>query len=60
MIGAIILGPEAVGRYLEFTLSRNLLPKIHPRKFQLEDLNEMMESMKSIKGGWLFLSPAEK
>jgi propanol-preferring alcohol dehydrogenase len=48
-IGAKIAGPESARRCLDFTLSRNLLPKIHPRQFKLEDLNEMIDLMKAGK-----------
>jgi propanol-preferring alcohol dehydrogenase len=34
---------------LEFSLRKGIYPKINPRKFQLEDINEMMDLMKAGK-----------
>jgi propanol-preferring alcohol dehydrogenase len=36
-------------RCLEFSLRKGIYPKINPRKFQLEDINEMMDLMKAGK-----------
>ncbi len=36
-------------RCLDFVLRRGLYPRINPRKFQLEDINEMVELMKAGK-----------
>lgn len=42
-------GPLGAARCLEFSLRKGIYPKIHPRKFQLEDINEMMALMQAGK-----------
>jgi len=58
LIGAKVGGPESAKRCLEFTLSRKLYSKIHPRKFVLEDLNEMIDLMKAgvVENGRMVIS----
>ncbi|RFU32933.1 hypothetical protein B7463_g3407, partial [Scytalidium lignicola] len=47
LIGAKVPGQKGTQKCLDFTLRKNILPKIHPRKFNLEDLNEMVELMEA-------------
>ncbi|OOQ91287.1 hypothetical protein PEBR_00428 [Penicillium brasilianum] len=49
IIGAKVTGPLGAARCLEFSLRKGIYPKIHPRKFQLEDINEMMALMQAGK-----------
>jgi propanol-preferring alcohol dehydrogenase len=49
IIGAKVPGPLGAMRCLEFSLRKGIYPKINPRKFQLEDINEMMDLMKAGK-----------
>ncbi|KAL6229373.1 hypothetical protein BDW75DRAFT_245788 [Aspergillus navahoensis] len=49
LIGAKVAGKAAAQECLEFSLRKNILPKVHPRKFELEDINEMMELMQAGK-----------
>jgi propanol-preferring alcohol dehydrogenase len=49
-----ILGAKAAGqlgatRCLEFSLRKGIYPKINPRKFQLEEINEMIALMEAGK-----------
>jgi hypothetical protein len=36
-------------RCLDFTVRKSIYPKVNPRKFSLEDLSEMVDSMKAGK-----------
>ncbi|KAH8805330.1 chaperonin 10-like protein [Xylogone sp. PMI_703] len=47
VIGAKVPGQKGIQRCLDFTLRKKILPKVHPRKFALEDLNEMVELMEA-------------
>jgi propanol-preferring alcohol dehydrogenase len=47
IIGAKVPGSLGAMRCLEFSLRKGIYPKINPRKFQLEDINEMMDLMKA-------------
>jgi propanol-preferring alcohol dehydrogenase len=49
LIGAKVPGQAGTQRCLEFVLRKELYPKVHPRKFQLEDINEMVELMRAGK-----------
>ncbi|KAF5024620.1 hypothetical protein F66182_3383 [Fusarium sp. NRRL 66182] len=47
--GAKLPGKEGAERCLDFITRKGLLPKINPRKFVLEDLNEMIDLMRANK-----------
>lgn len=49
IIGAKVPGPMGAMRCLEFSLRKGIYPKINPRNFQLEDINEMIDLMKDGK-----------
>lgn len=49
IIGAKVPGQIGAARCLEFCHRKRIFPKVNPRKFQLEDLNEMMELMRAGK-----------
>jgi propanol-preferring alcohol dehydrogenase len=49
MIGAKVPGQIGTARCLEFCQRKNIFPKVNPRKFQLEDINEMVALMKDGK-----------
>lgn len=49
IIGAKVAGPLGATRCLEFSLRKGIYPKINPRKFQLEDINDMMAMMQAGK-----------
>ena len=49
VIAAQVPGKAGAQRCLDFTLRKNLVPKIHPKKFKLEDINEMIALMKEGK-----------
>lgn len=49
LIGAKVPGPAGTQKCLDFVVRKGLYPKINPRKFQLEDINEMIELMRAGK-----------
>ncbi|KAJ5099546.1 hypothetical protein N7532_006547 [Penicillium argentinense] len=49
IIGAKVPGQIGTAACLDFCHRKGIYPKVHPRKFQLEDINEMMDLMKAGK-----------
>ncbi|KAJ5689397.1 hypothetical protein N7462_003789 [Penicillium macrosclerotiorum] len=47
IIGAKVAGQAGATRCLEFSQRKGIYPKVNPRKFQLEDINEMMALMEA-------------
>ncbi|KAL4861468.1 hypothetical protein BDV12DRAFT_208004 [Aspergillus spectabilis] len=45
ILGSKVPGKEGSTKCLEFSLRKGILPKVHPRKFRLEDINEMIDLM---------------
>ncbi|KAL4861005.1 hypothetical protein BDV12DRAFT_204458 [Aspergillus spectabilis] len=45
LIGSKVPGKEGAANCLEFYLRNGILPKVNPRKFKLEDINEMIDLM---------------
>jgi propanol-preferring alcohol dehydrogenase len=46
-LGAKVPGRAGAQRGIDYALRNKLFPKIHPRKFKLEDINEMIDLMKA-------------
>lgn len=49
IIGAKVPGQAGAARCLEFSHRKGIYPKVNPRKFQLEDINEMISLMQAGK-----------
>ena len=49
LIGAKVPGQVEAKRCLDFTIRKGIRPRIHSRKFALEDINEMIDLMKAGK-----------
>lgn len=47
MIGALPPCSEGIQRCLDFSLKNNILPRVNPRVFRLEDINEMVALMQA-------------
>lgn len=47
--GARVPGKDGTQRAVDFTMRQSLYPKVNPRKFQLEDINEMIDLMRAGK-----------
>jgi propanol-preferring alcohol dehydrogenase len=46
LIGAKVPGQEAARECIEFSIRKNIFPEVNPRKFRLEDINDMISLMK--------------
>ncbi|KAF9892611.1 hypothetical protein FE257_001013 [Aspergillus nanangensis] len=45
LIGAKVPGQRSAQKCVDFSVRKGIMPEIHPRKFKLEDINEMMQLM---------------
>lgn len=49
IIGAKVPGQKGSKRCIDYSLRKKILPQVNPRRFKLEDINEMVELMKAGK-----------
>lgn len=49
LIAAKAPGEKEATKCVEFSTRKSIIPKIHPKKFRLEDINEMLDLVYSGK-----------